>query len=770
MKFPISASWRTSALWLAAAAVAALVLATRLELSFDLSAFFPQQTTLAHDILIEQIRNGPGSRLLVIGIDGAPPDELAESSEQLKVVLSANAAFITVWNGEVSEDTSKVPEPINSYYLLMRDIEYSRDGLQQALQSRLRDLALGGGSALLELIARDPFLVTLDILENLSPVDMTGDMWFAADGSAVLMAETHASSIDITAQAEAIHAVQQAFAALPAASSLSLEMTGVGAFSVELQQTIRAEAMKRSILASGALLLVLLVAFRSLRLLLLAALPITMGFLAGLTLVSLLFDTVHGITLAFGFTLLGVAVDYPLHLFSHAQHDSGRAAMQRIWPTMRLGVISTAIAYLALAFSGSQGLAQLGIFTAGGVVVAMLATRTWLPLLLDQQPQPPAGDVRTQQAPVLKYMAAVIVLSVALIAANQNLDEGLWDDNLSSLSPVPAERLAADNALRSATVTPDMRYQLVLHSDTLESLLRDSEAVDLLLADAVGDGLLDNWQSVSQVLPSRHTQEQRQGAIPDADVLGERLREALVDTPFRADAFDAFVAGARAAKSAPILMPADVADTPLRSWLDSHLMQLGGQWIALISVARPQVAELAERVGQWNIAVDLVDLRASSIALMRDYRNAARNTILVATLIILGLLWYVRGQFRQTLWIALTVASALAATVAVVTAVHGSLTVIHLVALLLVLGLGLDYALFLSRSESSSEQRATDKGVLACAASTTLAFSVLAGSSIPVLKFLGLTVAAGSAASFLVAWLGSRMSRKNSGEALINSV
>ncbi len=109
-----------------------------------------------------------------------------------------------------------------------------------------------------------------------------------------------------------------------------------------------------------------------------------------------------------------------------------------------------------------------------------------------------------------------------------------------------------------------MRYQLVLHSDTLESLLRDSEAVDLLLADAVGDGLLDNWQSVSQVLPSRHTQEQRQGAIPDADVLGERLREALVDTPFRADAFDAFVAGARAAKSAPILMPADVADTPLR--------------------------------------------------------------------------------------------------------------------------------------------------------------------------------------------------------------
>jgi predicted exporter len=109
----------------------------------------------------------------------------------------------------------------------------------------------------------------------------------------------------------------------------------------------------------------------------------------------------------------------------------------------------------------------------------------------------------------------------------------------------------------------------------------------------------------------------------------------------------------------------------------------------------------------------------------------------------------------------LTVTSALAATTAVITALHGSLTVIHLVALLLVLGLGLDYALFLSRSESLSEQRATNRGVLACAASTTLAFGVLAGSTIPVLKFLGLTVAVGSAASFLIAWSGARTARKN---------
>ena len=133
------------------------------------------------------------------------------------------------------------------------------------------------------------------------------------------------------------------------------------------------------------MLIVLTIFYRNPRYLLLASLPIGMGFLVGLATVSLLFESVHGITLAFGFTLMGVAIDYPLHLFSHAKGRAGKAAIGHIWPTMRLGALSTAIAYIALAFSGSDGLAQLGVFTAAGILVAVLVTRTWVPYLLGAQ-------------------------------------------------------------------------------------------------------------------------------------------------------------------------------------------------------------------------------------------------------------------------------------------------------------------------------------------------------------------------------------------------
>jgi predicted exporter len=753
-------TWWKSAPWLALALLSIVVIVLRLQLSFDMSTFFPQKTSLEHDVLLEQLKSGPGSRLIVIGVKGLQHDQLAEISDQMRRGLASNPAFVNVLNGEFADQTAITPEPVNSYYLLLGNIDYSTASLRQALQLRLQDLAFGGGSDLLNLVARDPFLITMDILQRLAPVDISGDMWFAADGSAVLMAETRAAAVDLVAQAEAIAAVKAVFSKLPGSNDLELEVTGVGAFGLELQKTIRTEAKKRSIMAISALFLVLLLVYRSPRLLLLATLPIGLGFLVGLALVSLIFGNVHGITLAFGFTLLGIAVDYPIHLFSHSQRSQGSVAMARIWPTMRLGAISTAIAYLAIAFSGSKGLAQLGVFTASGVIVAALTTRTWLPALKPERYGPPTGPDKKAHSSSLAFLPALMILGLALFSVYAISGGELWDDRLSSLSPVPDQRLQIDRSLRSAAVTPDMRYQLVLQASSLESLLRQSESVDLLLENAMKDGLLGGWQTISQLLPSQQLQQLRQAAIPESDILRTSLNEAVLDTPFRKAAFTPFVAHAGTSRALPPLLPQHFENTPLASWLDSHLMQLGDRWVSLISLNQPRSVELAELVNTWDEKVELVDLHQSSIDLMRDYRNGAIGTIAIASLLIIALLLFQQADARRVLWIVLTVIAALAVTIAVVTTLHAELTVIHLVALLLVLGLGLDYALFLSRTETKPERKATRQAVLVCAVSTTLAFGVLAGSPIPILRFLGLTVACGSVASFTLAFWGSLLPLK----------
>lgn len=750
---------KKSAPWVGLALLAVLVLVFRLQISFDISAFFPQKTELAHEILLEQFRNGPGSRILVVGLGGGDAEQLADLSDQMRARLDESQLFSNVVNGEIAEDMDGPPEPIASYYLLMRDLEFSAAALRSAVDARLQDFALGGGTAMLELFARDPFLVTLDILDRLAPASMTDEMWFANDGSAVLLIETRATAVDIAGQAEAIDTVRRVFANLSGDSQFLLEITGAGAFGVELQKTIRAEAQKRSMLASVALILVLLFFYRSPRYVLLASLPIGMGFLIGLAAVSLLFDSVHGITLAFGFTLMGVAIDYPLHLFSHAGGGAGTAAIERIWPTMRLGALSTAIAYIALAFSGSDGLAQLGVFTAAGIVVAVLVTRTWLPHLIGGTASKRSTSAVSSDV-VLNHLPAVGVLILAIFTIGKLADEGIWDDRLTSLSPVPAERLTRDNVLRSAAGTPDMRYQIVLFNPSLETLLTQSERLDEHLQAAVTDGVLDSWQSVTQLLASSATQERRRSAIPVNVLLRERLAEVIADSPFRAEAFEDFAKNAGRARELSSLTVDEIRNSSLSSWLDSHLIKVSGQWVAMVSLSNPSTEALAALVETWGDGIIMMDLKESSENLMRDYRNGAIETVSLAGFLILAMLWYQRRQIVQVIWIALTVTSVLAATITVLVLLHGQLTVIHLVALLLVAGLGMDYALFLSRSESVDERRATDKAVLACAASTTLAFGLLAGSSIPVLKFLGLTVALGSAFSYAIAISGSRLRRR----------
>jgi predicted exporter len=758
MTLPAPARWRRSLPWLALALLAIVVLAMRLELSFDLSAFFPRQTTLAHDVLLEQLRNGPGSRLLVIGISGAPDRQLAEVSSRLRWELARHPEFAVVQNGEFPDVDQAVPEPIDRYYLLLDDIDYRREAIDAAVESRLRDLSFGGGGSLLELIARDPFLVTLDIVDRLAPVEMSGEVWIAGNGSAVLMAATRAPGTDLGAQTAAVAVVRTAFASLPGTEEMKLEITGVGAFGVELQDTIRAEAQKLTVLATAALCLALLLVYRKPRVLFLATMPIGMGFLMGLAVASLAFDSVHGITLAFGFTLMGVAVDYPLHLFSHARLG-GPAAISGIWPTMRLGAISTCLAYVALAMSGSEGLAQLGVFTTVGVGTAALVTRYWLPVLLPaENAQVVAGSA--VHKPYLNYMPAVAIFLLALAALQLTDRTGLWDDRLSSLSPVPEPRLHADMALRGAAGTPDMRYQLVTRETSLESLLVASEAAERRLRDAADDGLLRGWRSVSQLLPSHELQRRRQAAIPDGPTLRSRLGEAVSRTPFRVEAFEPFLDAAAAARKLPPLDPADLQGTLLQPWLDSHLLELRGQWVALTSVIGPSPEALSERVQSWGTDAELVDLQQSSVELMQRYRSGAIMTVSLAALAIVVLIWFQRRGTGHLVWIVLTVTASLAATVAIVSAFHHQLTVIHLVALLLVLGLGLDYALFLSRTESGGARGCTNQAVIACAMSTTVAFGILATSSIPVLKFIGLTVATGSACSYVLALAGSRRTVK----------
>src|SRR6187397_3412448 len=112
---------------------------------------------------------------------------------------------------------------------------------------------------------------------------------------------------------------------------------------------------------------ILLFAYRSPTAIALGLVPVATGALAGITAVSLGFGAVHGITLGFGTTLIGEAVDYSIYLFVQRDRERGADWITGFWPTVRLGVLTSIAGFAALIFSGVAGLAQLGVYSIAGL-------------------------------------------------------------------------------------------------------------------------------------------------------------------------------------------------------------------------------------------------------------------------------------------------------------------------------------------------------------------------------------------------------------------
>ena len=723
----------------------------RFELSYDLGLFLPAPQTADQRVLVERLGEAPGARFMMLAV----PDDPARVRDLVERLEDADAIEGVL--SDLAPTPDRPPEPLWRYRYLLADMDWSAAGLRDALEQRLGELSLGSDPALEALVASDPGAVSLDILGRLTPA--SEQPWRTGDGRRVLVAVSRAPTFDLEGQASAVHAVNEALAATfddPSQTTLS----GAGVFGVALRDTIRTEATWRSLGASAAILIILLLAYRSFPALLLAALPLLAGLVSGFAAVALLFGSVHGITLAFGFTLLGVAIDYPLHYLSRVRVDTVVGALRSTWPTLRLSALSTGLAYLALMAGGAEGMAQLGLFSGVGVLAAAATTRWLLPALT---PTSLAGPPSTQapRAPRLRIMASLLVALLGLAVAWFSPAGPWWSSDLAALSPVPADRLAEEGRLREATGAPSLRYQVVLEDRDAEALQRRAEALDVALEDARRQGLIDGFRNLATLLPAPERQRQRQDDIPTASRLETNLATATAGLPFAPGAFGPFLEDAEASRQLPLLTPDSYADTPLEAALAQHLYRGdASRWVMLATLqGEPDVTGLRALLDERLPEARVVDLRSASDALVADYRQRTLS-VLGGVLVVIAILLILRVRPTRAAWSLGVVLACVFCAAALLRWAVGPLDLYHLTGLLLVAGIGLDYGLFLGKPD----RRGSLHAVSICAASTVAAFGILAASGIPALRSLGSAVALGSALCFVTAWWGSWPGKAGSGE------
>ena len=758
------------AAWIAALALLGWFVQRQLVIGADLRLFLPNPVTPEQRLLLEEIGEGPASRVLVIALDGADAPVLADVSRALVDSLRHNPSFRLITNGEVSLDA--VPDELLPYRFLLSPTLDTQPLDEQYLHSELlargRDLASPAGAFLEEWLPRDPTLELLKLLQRWQPMQEPHrefDVWFDRAGQrALLLAITQAPAFDPDRQKLALDDLERSLTQVAGDRPVKMTVSGAGKFSVLMEARTRGQAQALGTAATAGMILLLLVAYRSLGSIVLSSLPLASAAIAGMAAVSAIFGTVHGITLAFGFTLIGVAQDYPMHLLSHRRPDHEPVDIARgLWPTLATGVASTCIAYLTFMFSGVTGLAQLACFTVASLAVAGATTRFGLPVLMaragrdfgDSQFLDRLWD-RISALPRMRWTAvALAAVGIGVIAL---APQAFWENDLSRLTPVPRDLLMTDQQLRTELGTADARYLLVVGAADGEQALRALEKMEPSLQALMTSGTIGGYDDAARYLPSSETQLRRQQRLPDAGALREALQRAQAGVPFRAGVFEPFVRDVEQARALPPLTIEKLRSSPLGVSIDMLLAQRSGGVSALVTLSGVNdVAALQAFAARAGDNVHLLDIKDASEQLVAAQRTRILWTLAAASVLLVAVIAIALRSRSRVYRVLAPMALTTVLVLAVLRASGVSLNLFHLIALVLAAGLGLDYALFFEHASADrAEQRRTLHAVVVCSLSTLMVFALLGLSDVPVLRAIGVTVTLGVIFNFVFALLLTR--------------
>ncbi len=756
----------------------------RLELTSEITHFLAAGDDARLAKLSRQLAESELTKttILVLGSDsGETP--LAEA-RALAETLAADEEVAWVRSGWAEDQNQAIHElyyPRRVYFTADSDAKLEQAlapaGLEAAAVELQRQMRLPTAAMIKRIAPEDPLLLYPAILDRLEdaragPLRVVEGQLVAETGEAVILFASLHSPFRSAHQGPLQDRIAARFAELQAdvsarGETLSLRQSGVGRFALKAEAQIRGDIQRISIISTIAVIALFLVLFRSPRAIVLAMVPLAAGVLTATAVALLLFGRVHGLTLAFGASLIGICIDYPVHLFSHHTLDPDpRGAIgtaRRIRPGLLLGALTTVAGFVGLGWTSFPGVREIAVFAAVGVFAALLASLWLLPPLMSDRPQPVAlqrklatlsaellGRMQARQGPLL---ALPIVALVLIGLAIPKLE---FQDDVSALTETDAELLAEDEAVRALVSRMDAGRMIVaIAEDEAEALAKNDIVFERLVA-AREAGELEAFASLHELLWSPALQAQNLAAYGEPAAFVETLDAAFVDQGFRAGVFKPFIAELerlRAGEGAVPLTYAELVESPLREAASSMRVELDGGQIAVLTLTRgvEDLDALRARIADLD-DVHLFDQKALMAELYGRHRSQTLELVGVGLLAVLAMIALRYRAVGPTLAAFIPALLAAGTAVAVLVLLGFALNLLHVVSLLLVLSMGVDYGVFLAESREHPEQvAATVSSLLACCLSTVLAFGLLAMSSNPALRAIGLTTGIGVFASLVLA-------------------
>lgn len=618
------------------------------------------------------------------------------------------------------------------------------------------------GAVSSESLVKDPFFLLSDSLLALQPAGGS----LRLDGAFLVAEHTGlnyvlvtsrmiASALSIEEQDELARHLERATAEVIASQpGLDILKSGFFFYAHAGTQSAKSEISVIGLGSLFGLLLLVLLTFRSIRPLTLIVLTVVSGCLFALAITLAVFGFVHLFTLVFGASLIGVSVDYSFHYAAEdafgGEDWTPDKGLRNIFMGITLGLLTSVLAYLALTVAPFPGLQQLALFSSAGLLGAYLTLicccGLWRRRLnVDERsffPRTAGWYLGVWLSLSSRYRYLIVgTLALAILAGFRLIET---NDDVSVLQAQPEDLQRQEAMIREVLgVDPGSTFLLVSASSD-DDVLQLEESLRLSLDSMIEDGALGSYQAVSRWVPSKARQAQSLAAYSN-----------LVSTQL-ANYFESLGASDDMTASVLADLTKESEALEIDTWLEDPVSeQFRNLWLDVGTDKSASIVLLYGLQDTLSLREALADFPSVVVAnkaeemssLFGQYRERVSWVLAAAyAIILLGLA--TRYGLRQAVVLLIPPVFAGALALIIISVLGNSLNLFNFLAMILVLGIGIDFTLFLA--EARGDRRITMFAITLSALTTMLSFGLLSLSSTFAVHSFGLTVLIGIACAYLL--------------------
>ncbi len=555
----------------------------------------------------------------------------------------------------------------------------------------------------------------------------------------------------------------------------TLEILHLGAvfFAHAGAQQAMGETTAISIISTLGTLLLIIGMFRAVRPLLLSLLVIGVGVGVALATSLWIFGELHVGALLFGISLIGVSVDYSLQYCSEIFTQpigTPHQRLQRVFAGITLGAATTIIGYLTLMLAPFPGLHQIAAFSAVGLLASWLTVVLWVPFL-DQKTIPPRRQplhifatyfLSFWENPAYhKQRLALLMLVFLLGVAGATRFHS--DDDVRRMQSLAPNLVAEQAEIQKRIGTKAGSQFFIVEAPTDETALQAEEQLAEKLRPLVASGALSGFQSPASFIPSQSRQDEnrklQQTKLYQPLLTQQTTQLGLKDKPETPDN-----------KTPYLTIDAAQKQNTLPAFLSTLLINKNENKVThLVSLDAVTQPDIVAAAAQGITGVRYVDPAHDFSTLLAKYRNRALILLALSALLMAPLLVY-RYGFRKGLWIMVPPLMAVCLAPALRSLTGSAFSFFDAMALVLVLSVGVDYAVFCAET-SGPRKPVTIFAVTMAACTALLSFGLLALSQVTAVHNFGSTMSLGILFSYLFApmarWIERGGGKKNNLHSLI---